>query len=125
MIEGMVSTIISVYNRIAMLREVVSSVLAQSWRRMDIIFIDWTSRSWAGRSEGARALVAIGASHHAGASITGPARGVTIAGPARQSLEPQCLVGTWMLTPGKVSLLVADIDGQVTLERKNCNATTD
>lgn len=40
MIENMVSTIIPVYNRAAMLREAVTSVLAQSWRPIEIIIVD-------------------------------------------------------------------------------------
>lgn len=40
MIEGLVSTIIPVYNRGEMLREAVASVLAQSWRPIEIIIVD-------------------------------------------------------------------------------------
>ena len=40
MIEGLVSTIIPVYNRDAMLREAVASVLAQSWRPIEIIIVN-------------------------------------------------------------------------------------
>ena len=40
MIENMVSTIIPVYNRAAMLREAVASVLAQTWRPIEIIIVD-------------------------------------------------------------------------------------
>ena len=40
MIEGLVSTIIPVYNRGAMLREAVASVLAQTWRPVEIIIVD-------------------------------------------------------------------------------------
>ena len=38
--ENLVSTIIPVYNRSAMLREAVASVLAQSWRPIEIIIVD-------------------------------------------------------------------------------------
>jgi glycosyltransferase involved in cell wall biosynthesis len=40
MIEGLVSTIIPVYNRTAMLREAVDSVLAQTWRPVEIVIVD-------------------------------------------------------------------------------------
>ena len=40
MIEGLVSTIIPVFNRAAMLREAVGSVLAQSWRPIEIVIVD-------------------------------------------------------------------------------------
>jgi glycosyltransferase involved in cell wall biosynthesis len=40
MIEGLVSTIIPVFNRGAMLREAVDSVLAQAWRPIEIIIVD-------------------------------------------------------------------------------------
>lgn len=40
MIAGLVSTIIPVYNRAAMLREAVDSVLAQTWRPIEIIIVD-------------------------------------------------------------------------------------
>lgn len=40
MIEGLVSTIIPVHNRDAMLREAVASVLAQTWRPIEIIIVD-------------------------------------------------------------------------------------
>ena len=40
MIENMVSTIIPVYNRVAMLREAVASVLAQTWRPVEIVIVD-------------------------------------------------------------------------------------
>lgn len=40
MIEGLVSTIIPVYNRPAMLREAVTSVLAQTYRPIEIIIVD-------------------------------------------------------------------------------------
>jgi glycosyltransferase involved in cell wall biosynthesis len=40
MIEGLVSTIIPVYNRGAMLREAVDSVLAQTWRPIEVIIVD-------------------------------------------------------------------------------------
>jgi glycosyltransferase involved in cell wall biosynthesis len=39
-IEGLVSTIIPVFNRPAMLREAVGSVLAQTWRPIEIIVVD-------------------------------------------------------------------------------------
>jgi glycosyltransferase involved in cell wall biosynthesis len=39
-IEGLVSTVIPVYNRAAMLREAVDSVLAQTWRPIEIIIVD-------------------------------------------------------------------------------------
>ena len=38
--ENLVSTIIPVYNRADMLREAVASVLAQSWRPIEIIIVD-------------------------------------------------------------------------------------
>jgi len=40
MLEGLVSTIIPVYNRPAMLAEAVDSVLAQTWRPIEIIIVD-------------------------------------------------------------------------------------
>lgn len=40
MIENLVSTIIPVYNRSAMLHEAVASVLAQTWRPIEIIIVD-------------------------------------------------------------------------------------
>jgi glycosyltransferase involved in cell wall biosynthesis len=40
MIEGMVSTIIPVHNRAAMLREAVASVISQSWRPIEIVIVD-------------------------------------------------------------------------------------
>lgn len=40
MIPDLVSTIIPVFNRAAMLREAVASVLAQSWRPIEIIIVD-------------------------------------------------------------------------------------
>src|SRR5437870_4358399 len=40
MVEGLVTTIIPVYNRAAMLREAVASVLAQTYRPIEILVID-------------------------------------------------------------------------------------
>src|SRR6185295_1184798 len=40
MIESLVSTIIPVYNRAAMLRDAVESVLAQTYRPIEIIIVD-------------------------------------------------------------------------------------
>ena len=40
MIKDLVSTVIPVYNRAAMLREAVASVLAQTWRPIEIIIVD-------------------------------------------------------------------------------------
>jgi glycosyltransferase involved in cell wall biosynthesis len=40
MVEGLVSTLIPVYNRPAMLREAVDSVLAQTYRPIEVIVID-------------------------------------------------------------------------------------
>lgn len=40
MIEGLVSTVIPVYNRARMLREAVTSVLTQTWRPIEIIIVD-------------------------------------------------------------------------------------
>ena len=40
MIEGLVSTVIPVHNRAAMLRRAVASVLAQSWRPIEVIIVD-------------------------------------------------------------------------------------
>lgn len=40
MIEDLVSTIIPVFNRAPMLREAVASVLAQTWRPIEIIIVD-------------------------------------------------------------------------------------
>lgn len=39
-VEGLVSTIIPVYNRAAMLREAVASVLAQTYRPIEILIVD-------------------------------------------------------------------------------------
>lgn len=40
MIEGLVSTVIPVFNRNAMLREAVASVLAQTWRPIEVVVVD-------------------------------------------------------------------------------------
>jgi glycosyltransferase involved in cell wall biosynthesis len=40
LVEGLVSTIIPVYNRPALLREAVVSVLAQTYRPVEIIVVD-------------------------------------------------------------------------------------
>ena len=40
MVEGLVSTIIPVYNRGAMLREAVDSVFGQTWRLIEIVIVD-------------------------------------------------------------------------------------
>jgi glycosyltransferase involved in cell wall biosynthesis len=40
MVEGLVSTVIPVFNRATMLREAVASVLAQSWRPIEIVIVD-------------------------------------------------------------------------------------
>lgn len=40
MIEGIVSTIIPVFNRAVLLREAVDSVLAQTWRPIEIVIVD-------------------------------------------------------------------------------------
>jgi len=40
MIANLVSTVIPVYNRGAMLRQAVSSVLAQTWRPLEIVIVD-------------------------------------------------------------------------------------
>lgn len=40
MTEGLVSTIIPVFNRAAMLRDAVASVLAQTWRPIEIVIVD-------------------------------------------------------------------------------------
>lgn len=40
MIEGLVTTVIPVYNRGPMLREAVESVLAQTWRALEVIIVD-------------------------------------------------------------------------------------
>ncbi|MGD9583400.1 MAG: glycosyltransferase family 2 protein [Lysobacterales bacterium] len=40
MIRDLVSTVIPVYNRAAMLREAVASVLAQTWRPIEIVIVD-------------------------------------------------------------------------------------
>ncbi len=40
MIDGLVSTVIPVFNRPAMLREAVDSVLAQTWRPIEIVIVD-------------------------------------------------------------------------------------
>jgi len=47
--EGLVSTIIPVYNRAAMLREAVASVLAQSYRPVEVIVVDDGSTDDTGR----------------------------------------------------------------------------
>jgi len=40
MIQGMVSTVIPVFNRSAMLREAVRSVLNQSWPKLEVLIVD-------------------------------------------------------------------------------------
>jgi glycosyltransferase involved in cell wall biosynthesis len=40
MVEGLVSTVIPVYNRPEMLRQAVASVLTQTWRSLEIIIVD-------------------------------------------------------------------------------------
>ena len=40
MIEGLVSTVVPVYNRATMVREAIDSVLAQTWRPVEIIIVD-------------------------------------------------------------------------------------
>ena len=40
MVEGLVSTIIPVFNRGAMLREAVSSVIAQTYRPIEVLIVD-------------------------------------------------------------------------------------
>ena len=40
MVEGLVSAIIPVYNRAAMLREAVASVLAQTYRPIEILIVN-------------------------------------------------------------------------------------
>ena len=40
MIAGLVSTIVPVFNRPALLREAVASVLAQTWRPIEVVIVD-------------------------------------------------------------------------------------
>ena len=49
MVEGLVSTIIPVHNRPALLREAVASVLAQSYRPIEVIIVDDGSTDGTGR----------------------------------------------------------------------------
>jgi Glycosyl transferase family 2 len=49
LVEGLVSTIIPVHNRPALLREAVASVLAQSYRPVEIIIVDDGSTDTTGR----------------------------------------------------------------------------
>src|SRR5262245_5979279 len=49
LVEGLVSTIIPVYNRSTLLREAVASVLAQTYRPVEIIVVDDGSTEETGR----------------------------------------------------------------------------
>lgn len=49
MVEGLVSTVIPVHNRPALLREAVASVLAQSYRPIEVIIVDDGSTDETGR----------------------------------------------------------------------------
>ena len=45
LVEGLVSTVIPVHNRPLLLREAVASVLAQTYRPVEIIIVDETGRA--------------------------------------------------------------------------------
>ena len=57
MVEGLVSTIIPVHNRPALLREAVASVLAQTYRPIEVIIVDDGSTDATGREAEALAEV--------------------------------------------------------------------
>lgn len=111
MIEGLVSTVIPVYNRGAMLREAVASVLAQTWRPIEVIIVDDGSIDDTPR-------VAAELSAHLPDTITVLHQGNTGPGPARQAgLELsrgefiQFLDSDDLLLPDKFDLQVTGLRG--------------
>jgi glycosyltransferase involved in cell wall biosynthesis len=110
LLKGLVTTVIPVFNRPALLREAVQSVLAQSYRQIEIIIVDDGSDD-AGTWETAQALVA---------SYPGTIRAVSQAnagpGPARERGRQlaqgefiQYLDSDDLLLPEKFELQVAGL----------------
>ena len=64
LVEGLVSTIIPVHNRPALLRESVASVLSQTYRPIEIIIVDDGSTDETACEADALAERSLGGSHY-------------------------------------------------------------